>query len=154
MLECTISFSLWWTMVKMAIHTQKCEQKWLETNNRGAGIKIPLVEKNRKINNRWGTIIQDSKVLEIWVQYSINETGCFFASGCIRFGDLWVFKDFVNCRVQTLSHFKRGIMFNYVERRLYFCVDYLDLKLLVNFFYLHESWLIHALSRVKQISFV
>ena len=45
-------------------------------------------------------------------------------------------------------------MFNYVERRLYFCVDYLDLKLLVNFFYLHESWLIHALSRVKQISFV
>ena len=29
MLDCTISFSLWWTIVKMAIYTQKCEQKWL-----------------------------------------------------------------------------------------------------------------------------
>ena len=26
-LDCTISFSLWWTMVKIAVYTQKCEQK-------------------------------------------------------------------------------------------------------------------------------
>ena len=38
-LDCTISFSLWWTMVKMAIYTQKCEQKWLKINNRG-GVKM------------------------------------------------------------------------------------------------------------------
>ena len=53
-LDCTISFSLWWTMVKMAIYTQKCEQKWLKINNRGVGIKMSWVEKNRKINNREG----------------------------------------------------------------------------------------------------
>ena len=57
-------FSLWWTMVKMAIYTQKCEQKWLKINNRGVGIKMSWVEKNRKINNRGrgGTIIRDSRV--------------------------------------------------------------------------------------------
>ena len=54
MLDCTISFSLWWTLVKMAIYTQKCEQKWLKINNRGVGIKMSWVEKNRKINNRGG----------------------------------------------------------------------------------------------------
>ena len=32
--DCTISFSLWCTMVKMAIYTQKCEQKWLKINNK------------------------------------------------------------------------------------------------------------------------
>ena len=37
MLECKISFSLWWAMVKMAICTQKCEQKWPKINNRGSG---------------------------------------------------------------------------------------------------------------------
>ena len=63
MLDCTISFSLWWTMVKMAIYTQKCEQKWLKINNRGVGIKMSWVEKNRKINNRRGTIIRDFRVL-------------------------------------------------------------------------------------------
>ena len=52
MLDCTIYFSLWWNMVKMAIYTQKCEQKWLKINNRGVGIKMFWVEKNRKINNR------------------------------------------------------------------------------------------------------
>ena len=44
-------------MVKMAIYTQKCEQKWLKINNRGAGgvgIKMSWVEKNRKINNQRG----------------------------------------------------------------------------------------------------
>ena len=46
-------------MVKMAIYTQKCEQKWLKINNRAEGggakgvvIKTSWVEKNRKINNR------------------------------------------------------------------------------------------------------
>ena len=52
MLDCTISFYLWWTMVKMAIYTQKYEQKWLKINNRGVGIKMSWVKKNRKINNR------------------------------------------------------------------------------------------------------
>ena len=33
-LDCTISFSLWWTKVKLAIYSQ-CEQKWLKINNRG-----------------------------------------------------------------------------------------------------------------------
>ena len=55
MLDCTISFSLWWTMVKIAIYTQKCQQKWLKTNKRergrGGWIKMSWVEKNRKINN-------------------------------------------------------------------------------------------------------
>ena len=63
MLDCTISFSLWWTMVKMVIYTQKCEQKWLKINNRGVGIKMSWVEKNRKINNRVGTILRDSRVV-------------------------------------------------------------------------------------------
>ena len=52
------NFFLWWTMVKMAIYTHKCEQKWLKINNRlggggggeGGGIKMSWVEKNRKIN--------------------------------------------------------------------------------------------------------
>ena len=39
-------------------YTQKCEQKWLENNNRwgggGDGIKMSWMEKNRKINNRGG----------------------------------------------------------------------------------------------------
>ena len=39
-LVCPISFSLWWTMVKMAIHTQKCEQKWLKTNNKWRGVGV------------------------------------------------------------------------------------------------------------------
>ena len=52
MLDCTISFSLWWAMVKMAVYTQKCEQKWLKINNRGLGIKMSWVEKNRRINNQ------------------------------------------------------------------------------------------------------
>ena len=41
-LDCTISFSLWWTMVKMAIYTQNCEQKWLKINNRGSWNKDVL----------------------------------------------------------------------------------------------------------------
>ena len=41
-------------MVKIAIYTQKCEQKGLKINNRGVGMKISWVEKNRKINNRGG----------------------------------------------------------------------------------------------------
>ena len=45
-------------MVKMAIYTQKYEQKWLKINNGGGiGIEMSWVEKNRKINNRGeGTI--------------------------------------------------------------------------------------------------
>ena len=42
MLDCTISFSLWWTMVKMAIYTKKCEQKWLKINNKGGWNKDVL----------------------------------------------------------------------------------------------------------------
>ena len=54
----------------MAIYTQKCEHKWLKINNRGegVGIKMPWVEKNRKINNSEGGggrggIIRDSRVM-------------------------------------------------------------------------------------------
>ena len=61
--HCTISFSLWWTMVKMAIYTQKCEQKLLKINNRWVGIKMSWLEKNRKINSRGWTIIRDSRVI-------------------------------------------------------------------------------------------
>ena len=55
-LDCTIPFSLWWTMVKMAIYTQKYEQKWLNINKRGVEIKMSWVEKNRKIN-KWGVCV-------------------------------------------------------------------------------------------------
>ena len=50
--------------MKMAIYTQKCEQKWLRINNRAAGgrgvgggwgwNKDVLGGKKSKINNRWG----------------------------------------------------------------------------------------------------
>ena len=41
--------------MKMAIHTQKCEQKLLKINKAGGlGIKVSWVVKNRKINNRGG----------------------------------------------------------------------------------------------------
>ena len=52
----------------MAIYTQKYEQKWLKINNRGAGIKMSWVEKNRKINNRGeegGTIIRNLRVVAL-----------------------------------------------------------------------------------------
>ena len=51
-------------MVKMAIYTQKCEQKCLKINNRGGWKKDVLGGKNQKINNRegGGTIIRDSRV--------------------------------------------------------------------------------------------
>ena len=39
-------------MVKMAIYTQKSEQKWLKINKKGVGTKISWMEKNQKINNR------------------------------------------------------------------------------------------------------
>ena len=53
MLHCTIFFSLWWTMVEMAIYTQKCEPKWLKINNRGGWNKDVLGgKKNQKIHNR------------------------------------------------------------------------------------------------------
>ena len=43
-------------MVKMAIYTQKFEQKWLKINNRGLGgwNKDVLGDKNWKINNPGG----------------------------------------------------------------------------------------------------
>ena len=41
-------------MVKMAIYTQKCEQKCLKINNRGGWKKDVLGGKNQKINNRGG----------------------------------------------------------------------------------------------------
>ena len=59
----------------------------------------------------------------------INDTGCFLASRCIRFADMWAIKDFANCRRQTGSHLKRDMIFNYVRCHLYFCVDHQDLKL-------------------------
>ena len=40
MLDWAISFPLWWTMMKMAIFTQKCEQKWLKIKNVLGGKKI------------------------------------------------------------------------------------------------------------------
>ena len=58
-------------MVKMANYTQKCEQKCLKISNRekGVGIKMSWVEKNRKINNQGGrgggrgwAIIWDTRV--------------------------------------------------------------------------------------------
>ena len=49
-------------MVKMAIDTQKCEQKWLKINNRGRWKNDVLGGKNQKINNRGGEIIRDSRV--------------------------------------------------------------------------------------------
>ena len=36
----------------MAVYTQKYEQKWLKISNRGVGIKMSWVEKNRKISDR------------------------------------------------------------------------------------------------------
>ena len=53
-LDCTISFSLWWTMVKMAIYTQKYEQKWLKINNSGGWNKDVLVGKKSKIGGGGG----------------------------------------------------------------------------------------------------
>ena len=42
-------------MVKMAIYTQKCEQKWLKINNKGAWNKDVLGgKKSKKIKNREG----------------------------------------------------------------------------------------------------
>ena len=41
-------------MVKMAIYTQKCEQKCLKINNGGGWKKDVLGGKNQKINNRGG----------------------------------------------------------------------------------------------------
>ena len=38
----------------MAIYSQKCQQKWLKKNNRGVGIKMSWVEKNRTIINHGG----------------------------------------------------------------------------------------------------
>ena len=58
-------------MVKMAIYTQKCEQKWLKINNRVGGgggrdgRKMSWVEKNQKINNRGKTIIRDTRVVSL-----------------------------------------------------------------------------------------
>ena len=43
-------------MVKMAIYTQNCEQKWLKINNTGGWNKDVLVEKKWKINNRKGRL--------------------------------------------------------------------------------------------------
>ena len=47
-LDCTISFPLWWIMVKMAIFTQKCEQKWMKINNKGGWNKDVLGGKKSK----------------------------------------------------------------------------------------------------------
>ena len=81
-LDSTISFSLWWTMEKMVIFTQKCEQRWVKINKRegggrggGVGIKMSWVEKNRKIN-QGGTIIRDSRVC--------SKEKCFNSSANIR----------------------------------------------------------------------
>ena len=43
-------------MVKMAIYTQKCEQKWLKINNGGGGGGENVLggKKNRQMNNRGG----------------------------------------------------------------------------------------------------
>ena len=49
----TISFSLWWTMVKMAIYTQKCEQNdWkLIIGVGGGGIWNKDVLGGKKLKN-------------------------------------------------------------------------------------------------------
>ena len=53
-------------MVKMAIYTQKCEQKQLKINSRGVGIKMSWVEKIEKLTI---IIIQDSRVAENVLHY-------------------------------------------------------------------------------------
>ena len=95
MLDCTISFSLWWTMVKVAIYTQKCEQKWLKINNRGVEIKMSWVEKNWKINN-WGggTIIRLFRTWEyiqlelLVIQKLIDNTFSNFSPPEIIYGNI------------------------------------------------------------------
>ena len=47
-LDWTISFSLWWTIVEMAIYTQKCELKWLKIKNRRGLNKDVLGGKKSK----------------------------------------------------------------------------------------------------------
>ena len=51
-------------MVKMAIYTQKCEQKWLKINDRGRSNKDVLGGKKSKNeqSGEGGTIIRDSRV--------------------------------------------------------------------------------------------
>ena len=62
--DCTISFSLWRTMVKMVIYTQECDQEWLKINNRDSRHKDVLGgKKSKKLSIReGGTIIRDSRV--------------------------------------------------------------------------------------------
>ena len=69
-------------MVKMAIYTQKCEQKWLKKLIKvGFGIRMSWVEKNRRINNRGRgglTIIRDSRVCTLhWCQNQFKEIKMF-----------------------------------------------------------------------------
>ena len=42
---------LWWSMVKMAIYTEKCEQKWLKIINKGGWNKDVLGGKRQKNKN-------------------------------------------------------------------------------------------------------
>ena len=101
MLDCTISFSFWWPMVKMAIYTQKCEQKWLKINNRGGGgggIKMSWVEKNRGINNRGGRLFGTweymffSVLINITIGISITTTlitmQCFCVANMVNPGNI------------------------------------------------------------------
>ena len=123
MLDCTISFSLWWTMAKMAIYTQKCEQKWLKINNRGVGIKMSWVEKNRKINNRGGTIIRDSRVLilpintgEKYLKYSMHFTYLWLPAIMNQiFRNVRLEKFMTSCRDNLYHHtISNKIKFNFL----------------------------------------
>ena len=90
-LDCTISFSLRWTMVKMAIYTQKCEQKWLKINNRG-GVwnKNVLGGKNGKVNNpgrgAWGGRLFETR------EYMLQQPCCnkYFVASIVENTVIWI----------------------------------------------------------------
>ena len=69
------------------------EQKWLKINNRGVGIKMSWVEKNREINNLGGTIIRDSRVIK----------------SSHTFG---IFKKTIEFRIYVLWNIKSGFKWN------------------------------------------
>ena len=75
-------FSLWWTMVKMAIYTQKCEQKWLKINNRGGWNKDVLGGKVLKINYYSG-LESISFALFFWTYLILTFVSCspYFQNG-------------------------------------------------------------------------
>ena len=125
MLDCLISFSLWWTVVKIAIHTPKCKQKWLKINNRerrGVGIKMSGGEKKGK---KWGggggggggggeVIIRDSRVS--------NSQFCR-AKSYLKFS-----KCYPECLIDVIT-LEFGKLFNWIQINVIFkssCINVLQ----------------------------